>query len=120
MKALIIVAHGSRLETSNEEIIALSNKVQENTNKNLLIKSAFLELAKPGISDCISDCIENENVSEIDVFPYFLAAGVHVKVDIPDEINLLKSKYPHININLLPHLGKCDGLINVILDTQST
>lgn len=119
MKLLLIVAHGSRLKSSNEEIVELVKKVNEVSNSNLIVKYAFLELEEPSISSSIEFCLNEMNIDEIDIFPYFLAAGKHVKFDIPNEINLLKKKHPFLKINLLQHLGKNEGLINLILSTQS-
>lgn len=116
MKLLLIVAHGSRLKSSNEEIIELVKKVQYNSSKNLLVKYAFLELESPNITQCIESTLKETSIKEIDIFPYFLAAGKHVKFDIPNEIDEIKNKHSEIKINLLPHLGKNEALINLILN----
>lgn len=119
MKLLLIVAHGSRLKSSNDEIIALVDSIKEKSFNDLVVEAAFLELVEPSILQSVQNVITKENITEIDLFPYFLAAGKHVKFDIPNEIDEIKKRYPQIKINLLPHLGKNEGLINLILSTQS-
>jgi len=52
---------------------------------------------------------------EIVVFPYFLAAGTHVAVDIPKAISTFELEYPQIRIRLTPHLGASDALPGAIL-----
>jgi sirohydrochlorin cobaltochelatase len=47
MEALIIVAHGSKIKSSNDEIIEISNKIK---NKNENTFYAFLELSEPSFS----------------------------------------------------------------------
>ena len=115
MEALIITAHGSKLNSSNDEIRNIVSKIKHNLkNEELLVLYAFLELAEPSIYDSSIKAIEN-GCKTIKYFPYFLAAGKHVKIDIPDEVNQLKSKYPNINFELLPHIGECKGIEDLIL-----
>ena len=115
MEALIVVAHGSKVESSNNEIKRIVNKIKENLKDDeLKVFYAFLELAEPSISFSAIEAI-NQGCKNIKFFPYFLAAGKHVKVDIPDEINQLKQKYPQISFELLPHIGECKGIEKLIL-----
>ncbi len=115
MEALIIIAHGSKIKSSNDEIENIALKIKQNIqDNNLLVSFSFLELAEPSIYDSASKAIEN-GCKKIKFFPYFLAAGKHVKVDIPDEINHLKNKYPQISFELLPHIGGCVGIEDLIL-----
>lgn len=45
MESLIIVAHGSRVESSNKEILDLINRIKSNLeNEDILVLKAFLEL----------------------------------------------------------------------------
>ena len=82
-RALLIVAHGSRRKESNIEVIQLAARIRRKNRSFSDVNAAFLELAKPSISDAILDCVSN-NVKEVVVFPYFLASGRHVFKDIPD------------------------------------
>ncbi|WP_404317412.1 sirohydrochlorin chelatase [Malaciobacter canalis] len=114
MKLLVIIAHGSRLESSNKEIHNLAEKLKiNNIDNNLKITYAFLELCEPSINKSIKDEIIN-GCNEIEVFPYFLAAGKHVKDDIPKEIDKLKEEYPDIKFKILPHLGSCKEIVSLI------
>ena len=115
MKALIIVAHGSKLQSSNDEIRNIVFKIKESLQDDkLIVLSSFLELAEPSIFVSAIEAI-NQGCKNIKFFPYFLAAGKHVKVDIPDEINQLKQQYPQISFELLPHIGECKGIEKLIL-----
>ncbi len=113
MTALIIVAHGSRVDSSNKEVITLVQNIKKENN-SLYISYAFLELCNPSLFDEIEKQIE-KGIKKIKVFPYFLAAGKHVKSDIPNIIKQLKIKYPNIKFELLPHLGICKGISSLIL-----
>ena len=117
MNILIIVAHGSRLKESNDEINAFSKKIQKLCDKETIIKYAFLELAEPSITKVLED-IKNESTQKIkiDILPYFLAEGRHVKMDIPNEIKKFLKENESFDINILPHIGKTDGLMNLLLE----
>lgn len=116
MEALIIVAHGSKVHSSNEEIIEITNKIRLEVNDevNHLITHAFLEITEPSIFHSINKAVL-ENCKVIKIFPYFLAAGKHVQEDIPNEIKRFKKRFPEIDFILLPHFGKCAGIESMIL-----
>ena len=114
MEALIIVAHGSKVKSSNDEIVDIVSKIKSNIDDNILVFHAFLELSEPSIFMAINKAIA-ENCKRIKIFPYFLAAGRHVQEDIPCEIKKFKKQYPEIEFILLPHIGKCNGIGNMIM-----
>lgn len=116
MKSLLIIAHGSRRQESNDEVTALVERIAQ-LDKNGFdeVTVAFLEAAQPSIADELESCIKR-GVSEVVVFPYFLAAGRHVVVDIPAEIESITRKYPDIKIHITPHLGMAVALPDIIVD----
>ena len=117
MKSLLIIAHGSRREKSNEEVRALAERVSqlEETGFDAVI-AGFLELAEPSIPDGLEACI-NRGAKEVVVFPYFLAAGRHVVEDIPEEIAPIVAKYPDVSVHIAPHLGMAIELPEIIINT---
>ena len=59
--------------------------------------------------------ISRDDVREIILFPYFLAAGTHVKKDIPRVVDVAKRAYPEIDFGILSYLGALDGIDTLIL-----
>ena len=115
MKALLIVAHGSRRETSNEEVRQITRQVSEVAGDDFgLVASGFLELADPSIPDGIQRCID-AGAAEVVVLPYFLSAGRHVAEDIPAEIRLAQDRNPGIRISQAPYLGSAEGVGELLL-----
>lgn len=105
MKSLLIVAHGSRRATSNDEVRQLAEQIRSMPGLPVdEVVTAFLELAEPSIPDGLEACIQR-GASEVLVFPYFLAAGRHVVEDIPAEIAPVVERYPEIKVSITPHLG---------------
>ena len=114
MEALIIVAHGSKVKSSNDEIVNIVSKIKFNVDDRILVFHAFLELSEPSIFIAINKAIA-ENCKKIKIFPYFLAAGKHVQEDIPCEIKKFKKLHPEIEFILLPHIGNCNGIEDMII-----
>jgi sirohydrochlorin ferrochelatase len=104
MKALLLVAHGSRRAASNDEIRALTARIRETDAQFDHVDCAFLELAEPSIPEGIRAAIHT-GARQLVVLPYFLSAGRHVSKDIPDEVNSVRPEYPHVEISLAPYLG---------------
>lgn len=114
MKALVVVAHGSRRASSNEEVGELACQLAGLIAEEYpIVGVGFLELAEPLIPDALEKAIE-AGATEIQVFPYFLSAGRHVVTDVPEEVSQVQQKYPDIQIAMLPHLGALDGLKQLI------
>ena len=115
MKSLLLVAHGSRRETSNEEIRQLTAQLDSKAGDRYdSVSCAFLELAEPSIPDGIEACIQ-AGAEEVIVLPYFLSAGRHVQEDIPREVAGKQQEYPQIPIRLAPYLGSADGITELLL-----
>ena len=119
MKSLLIIAHGSRRQASNEEVIALAERVRHNGALAFDdVSAAFLELAEPSIPDALERCIQR-GAKEVVVFPYFLAAGRHVVTDIPEEIAPVVAQHPEVAVSVAPHLGASGMLADLIVSAAN-
>lgn len=116
---LLIVAHGSRRQASNDEVRALGERVRAMRDPHIdQVEVAFLELAEPSIPDGLALCAAG-GAREIIVFPYFLAAGTHVASDIPEALAVFREHHPDIRVRLASHLGASLSLAKTILDVAS-
>ena len=116
MKSIVLIVHGSRLQSSNDEAKQLvSNLAKKLYKKYPIIKIAFLELTRPSIAEAIEGCIQ-QGANEVCLMPYFLCAGNHVIRDIPSEIKILQKKYPHIPFHMTAHVGSSDLITRVLCE----
>jgi sirohydrochlorin ferrochelatase len=115
MKSLLLVAHGSRREASNDEIRALTERLRAAADSFDHLGCAFLELAEPSIPDGLRQAI-SEGANEVVVLPYFLSAGRHVVTDIPAEIEGVQKEYPSVGIHLAPYLGAAEGVVGLLME----
>ena len=117
MKYLLLIAHGSRRQSANDEIRQLATRVaalDENDFDGVV--TAFLEMADPDIHQGVTRCVEL-GASHIVVVPYFLAGGNHVSKDIPAEIACARAGLPHqVKIEISQYLGASAAMANLVLD----
>lgn len=114
-KSLLVVAHGSRRQASNDEVRALTERVRAEANERFAaIECAFLELAEPSIPDGLERLIDN-GARQVTVLPYFLAAGRHVTEDIPEAVAGTQARHPDVHIEIAPYLGTSDVMPRLLL-----
>jgi sirohydrochlorin ferrochelatase len=118
MKSLLLVAHGSRRQASNDEVRALIRRLRAAAGSFDHLDCAFLELAEPSIPDGLRQAIA-KGASEVVVLPYFLSAGRHVMTDIPAEIEPVRKAYPSVDIFLAPYLGAAEGVVGLLMEQAS-
>lgn len=81
MQALLLVDHGSRRSSANENLLLAADAIRQQA-PGLLVHIAHMELAEPDIESGFAACV-SDGATEIVVFPWFLASGRHVQADIP-------------------------------------
>ena len=115
MKALLLIAHGSRRKQSNEEVVMLAERLRHRCPEQYsIIHAGFLEFTEPLIPDGIKKCID-DGASSIIVLPYFLNSGHHVIEDIPNIVNDTKPHYPDVEIKIAPHLGASPLMVDLLI-----
>lgn len=116
-KALLIMAHGSRSETANDEFRALVEKVAESAHANgqeyAAVLPCFLELAKPSLIEAIQQ-LDHQPVDTVQLYPLFFNKGKHVGKDIPAQINEARDRFPDLEIRSLDYFGNAQGLAGLV------
>lgn len=113
--ALLLVAHGSRREASNEEVRRLAGLLRDQAGERYTqVDCAFLELAEPSIPDGI-ECAIRSGAEKVVVLPYFLSAGRHVATDIPGEVAGKQAEHPEVEICIAPYLGAAEAIPGLLL-----
>ncbi len=115
MQALLLIAHGSRLEASNNEVKELVESLKPKLQSQFgQIQAAFLELCEPDIGTAI-DGLVSAGAKTITIMPYFLNQGRHVSEDVPHEITVKQSQYPDISLKMLPYFGSSVGIAELLV-----
>jgi len=120
MKALLLVAHGSRRKQSNDEVVQLADRLKKTCSDQYgIIHAGFLELADTLIPDGIKKCAD-DGASSIIVLPYFLNSGRHVVEDIPEILEQTRPDYPDIDIKLAQHVGASEMMMNLLIESANS
>lgn len=115
MRCLLIVAHGSRMPETNDEIKLLTDGVRRRVGGRYdSVAYSFLEFAEPSFEDGFQACI-NAGADEIVVLPYLLSVGRHVKKDIPELVKCKKDEHPEVTFKVAPYVGSAEGMLDLLL-----
>ena len=112
-KALIIVAHGSRMESANSETIAIIEALRSKLPQYSELILAFLEFRKPDLITSI-ETLADKGIKEIVIFPFFLSGGSHLK-DIENCITQIQKNRNDITLKKTNHLGSLNSLEDLIV-----
>lgn len=114
MKATVFISHGSRSEQGNKLFESFIKKVML-AGVGTIAAYGFLENARPTIFEAMEACIL-KGASSISVVPVLLLPGIHANVDIPEELERVKQKYPEIKIVYGEPLGVNETIRKIVLD----
>jgi sirohydrochlorin ferrochelatase len=111
--ALLLIAHGSRRAEANADLEHLAEEVRRRGAYGF-VRTAFLELAEPGIAAGGEACVRN-GAEEVILLPYFLSPGVHVTEDLAAARAELAARFPDVTFLLAPPLGRHPLLAEIVL-----
>jgi sirohydrochlorin ferrochelatase len=118
MKGVLILAHGSKRketeETLDKIIETLKGKLRAE-GKIKEIESAFLQFSERDLHEGLKALVD-KGIDDILLIPYFLFDGVHIKEDIPEEIEKFTKQHTNIRVRLGRTLGADDRLALILRD----
>lgn len=106
-KALILFAHGARDPAWARPVLAVVQRLRM-SNPDLAISVAFLEFMSPTLPEAVAALCRqpSEPVRQVDVLPFFIAQGGHLRQEVPAMLAQLQAQYPDTSFRLLPPLGE--------------
>lgn len=114
MKAVLILAHGSRQSETEDTLKCIVDMLKQELETDN-IETAFLQFSEINLHKGLTTLIE-KGATDIKIVPYFLFEGVHIKEDIPGEIEEFKKEYPDVSIQLGRTLGADRRLAQILKD----
>lgn len=121
MESIILIGHGSpKKDANNIETVGrlLHSMLHPDCSKGC-VKVAYLQFAKPELSDTIKESVRN-GAKKIIIHPYFLISGMHVTKDIPEMIKEAEKMYPHVEFIYTEPLGIHEKMVQVIAERIKT
>lgn len=114
MTGILILAHGSKRHETEKTLNSLVEKVKRITGEELVCP-AYLQFSEQNLEAGIRQLV-NKGADSIKVIPLFLFDGVHVRQDIPEELNAIMAGLPGVSIRMSKHLGDDDRIADIIVD----
>jgi sirohydrochlorin ferrochelatase len=114
MRGILILAHGSRETATEQTLQQVIGHLQEIFSDEI-IETAYLQFSKTDLETGL-DRLKANGADDIVVIPYFLFEGVHIKEDIPKEIETYREAHPCIKVALGKTLGADPRLAEILAD----
>lgn len=110
-ETILLVGHGSREKSGNDEIEAFAAQWRER-QPGWRIEVCFIEFSEVTMSEGLRRAAEG--APRVVVVPLILNAAGHVKMDIPQAIDAARLKFPMVQFLYAPHLTACDPILAVL------
>ena len=110
--ALILFAHGAR----DPEWANPMRRVQAAIAQRLPdipVELAFLEFMVPDLANCVAQLIR-QGASKIVILPMFIARGGHLKREVPEMLEVLRSTYPAVEFSLGGAIGEHEIVVQAM------
>ncbi|WP_341876885.1 CbiX/SirB N-terminal domain-containing protein [Defluviitalea saccharophila] len=114
MRGILILAHGSR-EKSTEQTLQQVVKYLGEIFSEEIIETAYLQFSNLDLHTGLEK-LRAKGVDNIIVIPYFLFEGVHIKEDIPKEIDKYLKENKDVKITMGKTLGADKRLAEILAD----
>jgi len=115
--AILVIAHGSRLEEANADLAWLAGAIQQRC-PDTLVELAYLEIAEPDILTAGTRCVD-QGATRVVLLPYFLSPGRHAAQHLSEYRDELSLRFPTVTFELRQPLGRHPGLVDVVIDRLS-
>lgn len=113
--AVVLVGHGSRVPGFETAMKRLARALQKRLG-GMPVRPAFLEINSPSIGEAIDACVAS-GAKIVNVLPYFLLTGRHVREDIPRLVREAQSRHGrNARIRVRPYLGFDRRILEVLVD----
>ncbi len=110
-KCVLIISHGSREKSANNDFKRLVRKYVK-LHSNWKVSHAYLEMASPSIPEALEVLALKSN--EILVLPLFFFAAKHIKKHIPEILKAFQKDHPKTKVKLARPLGSDSKLLEIL------
>ena len=118
MKAILLYGHGARNPEWAEPFHRIRDAIKSRDPK-ALVEPGFLELMRPTFDEGVA-CLVDQGATEIVVVPIFMAAGSHVKKDLPQLAANAMDRHPGLAIALAAPVGEAESVLAAMADYALT
>ena len=114
MKGILLFGHGARDAEWARPFHAIRQLMRER-EPHALVELGFLELMAPGFDEGVARLVA-QGVTEIVVIPGFMAAGSHVRKDLPRLAADAMERHPGTKIQIAAPVGEAGLVLAAMAD----
>lgn len=112
MKAVVLLAHGSRDPLWRRPMEAVAERLRA-AQPRLPVRCAYLELEQPDLDATVQQLV-GEGIDQVTIVPMFLGTGKHAREQLPVLVNALRSRHPNMRIVLQPPVGEDPRVLDLL------
>lgn len=101
---LILLAHGSRDPRWRAPFETFAMALQADLGADK-VRLAYMEFVPPTLTDMAEEA-SRDAVQQLKILPLFMAGGAHVDRDIPEQVTVVRERFPHLDFSVLPPIGE--------------
>ena len=109
VRAILLFGHGAKNPEWAAPFVAIRDAILKR-DSSTLVESGFLELMRPSFAEAV-DLLVTRGATQIVVVPIFMAAGVHIRKDLPQLAAQAMDRHPNLEITLAPPVGESPEVI---------
>lgn len=114
MRGILLFGHGARNPEWAQPFHLIRDAILAR-DPQALVEPGFLELLRPGFDEAV-DCLVRQGAMEIVVVPIFMAAGSHVKKDLPRMAADAMDRHAGLQISLAAPVGEARPVLAAMAD----
>ena len=115
---VVLIGHGSRDVATAREFLTLATAVaHQPVLGGVVVEPGFLEFAGgmvPSIEDAFARCVAR-GAQRVAAVPAILFAGGHGTRDLPSELDLVRQRFPGVDVRLAELIGIDDRLLDQLV-----
>ncbi len=115
---IVMLGHGSRAAVgeANDIIMEIAQKVKENLQQDIF-EVAFMNTKsnRQNLAGAIDKVVE-QGAQKVVIAPLFITNGMHIRYDIPEEIEEAKKKYEQVEFVFSRYIGADPVLAQLMVD----
>lgn len=109
MKGILLYGHGARNPEWAQPFHRIRDAIKAR-DPRALVEPGFLELMRPTFDEGVA-CLVEQGATSIIVVPIFMAAGSHVKKDLPRLAGDAMDRHEGLLIELAAPVGEADSVL---------
>ncbi len=109
MKGILLYGHGARNPEWAQPFDRIRDAIKAR-DPHALVEPGFLELMRPTFDEGVASLVE-QGATEIIVVPIFMAAGSHVKKDLPQLAANAMDRHAGLVIELVAPVGEAESVL---------